>query len=94
MSYVFLRSIEAALMVNFTPISRQPTKCDMRTACVSNWALRAPLCIQENVMAQLARRREINVKLPMRPAFVDPGNTQHTPLTIKALRCYVLCKNE
>ncbi len=69
-------------MRNVTPISRQPAKCAMKTACVQSGALRAPLCIQGDVMAHFAGRREIGVKFPMRAASVDPKNTQHTPLTI------------
>ena len=68
-------------MENFTPISRQPAKCAMRTAWVHSGTLRAPLCIQGDVMAHFAGRREIGVKFPMRAASVDPKNTQHTPLT-------------
>ena len=56
-------------MGNFTPISRRPAKCAMRTAWVHSGALRAPLCIQGDVMAHFAGRREIGVKFPMRAAF-------------------------
>ena len=79
---MFLGSTEAALMGNFTPISRWPAKRAMKTACVHNCALRAPLCIQGDVMAHFAGRREIGVKFPMRAASVDPKSTQHTPVTI------------
>ena len=57
MCCVFLGSTEAALMGNFTPISRRPTKCAMRTACVHS----APLCIQGDVMAHFAGRRDISL---------------------------------
>ena len=69
-------------MGNLTPISRRHAKCVMRTAWVHSGALRAPLCIQGDIMAQFAGRREIGVKFPMRAASVDPKNTQHTALTI------------
>ena len=65
-----------------TPISRQSVKCAMSTVCVHSGALRAPLCIQGDVMAHFAGRREIGVKFPMRAASVDPKSTQHTPLPI------------
>ena len=68
-------------MENFTPISRRPAKCAMRTAWAHSGALRAQLHIQGNVMAHFASRREIGVKFPMRAASVDPKNTQLTPLT-------------
>ena len=61
-SCVLLGSTEAALMGNFTPISRQPAKRAMKTAWVHSGALRAPLCIQGDVMAHFASRREIGVK--------------------------------
>ena len=77
-----LGSTEAALMGNFTPISRRPAKSAMRTARVHSGALRAPLCTQGDVMAHFACQREIGVKFPMRAASVDPKSTQHTPLTI------------
>ena len=54
----------------------------MRTPCIHRRALRAPLCIQGDVMAQFAGRRETGVEYPMGAASVDPKNTQHTPLTI------------
>ena len=79
---VFLGSTEAALMGNFTPISRRPAKCAMRTAWVHSGALRAPLCIQGDVMAHFAGQREIGVKFSMRAASVEPKSTQLTPLTI------------
>ena len=79
---VLLGSTEAAFMGNFTPISRRPAKCAMRIAWVHSGALRAPLCIQGDVMAHFAGRREIGVKFPMRAASVDPKSTQLTPLTI------------
>ena len=78
-------STEAALIGNFTPISRQPAKCAMRTAWVRSGTLRAPLCIQGDVMAHFAGRREIGVTFPMRAASVDPKSTQHAPLTIGRL---------
>ena len=71
-------------MVNFTPISRRPAKCAMRTAWVHSGALRAPLCIQGDVMAHFAGRPEIGVEFSMRAASVDPKSTQLTPLTICA----------
>ena len=40
----------------------------MRTAWVGSGALRAPLCIQGDVMAHFAGRREISMKFPMRAA--------------------------
>ena len=79
---MLLGSTEAALMRNFTPISRRPAKCAMRTAWVHSGALRAPLCIQGDVMAHFAGRREVGVKFPIRAASVDPKSTQHTPLTL------------
>ena len=60
-SCVLLGSTEAALMGNFTPVSRRPAKCAMRIAWVHSGALRAPLCIQGDVMAHFAGRREIGV---------------------------------
>ena len=81
-SCVLLGSTEAALMGNFTPISRRSAKCAMRAAWVHSGALRAPLCVQGGVMAHFAGRREIGVKFPMRAASVDPKSTQVTPLTI------------
>ena len=66
-------------MGNLTPISRRPVRCSMRTAWVHSGALRAPLCIQGDVMAHSAGRREIGVKFSMRAASVDPRSTQHTP---------------
>ena len=68
-------------------ISRRLAKCATRTACVHSGALRAPLCIQGDVMARLAGRREIGVKFPMKAASVDPKSTQLTPLTT----CYSYC---
>ena len=56
-SCVLVGSTEAALMGNFTPISRRPTKGAMRSAWVHSGALRAPLCIQGDVMAHFAGRR-------------------------------------
>ena len=78
-SCVLLGSTEAALMGNFTPISRRPAKCAMRTAWVHSGALRAPLCIQGDVMAHFAVWREIDVKFAMRAASVDSKNTTHAP---------------
>ena len=76
---VFLGST-APLMGNVTPISRRPAKCTMRTACVYSGVLRAPLCIQGDVMAHFAGRREIGVNFPMRGASVDPRkHTTHAP---------------
>ena len=86
MNCALLGSTEAALMGYFTPISRRPAKCAMKTACVHNGALRAPLCIQGNVIAHFAGRREIGVKFPMRAASVDSKSRQHTPLTINVIR--------
>ena len=54
----------------------------MRIAWVHRGELRAPLCIQGDVMAHFAGRREIGVKFPVRAALVDPKSTQLTPLTI------------
>ena len=73
-------------MGNFTPISRRPAKCAMRTAWVHSGALRAPLCIQGDVMAHFAERREAGVKFPMGATAVGPKSTQHTPLTISVTR--------
>ena len=75
-------------MGNFTPISRRPQKCAMITAWIHNGELRAPLCIQGDVMAHFAGRREIGMKFPMRAASVDPKRTQHTPLTLKSISVY------
>ena len=75
---MLLGSTEAALIGNFTPISRWPATCAMRTAWVHNGALRASLCIQGDVMAHVAGRREIGVKFPMRAASADPKTTQRT----------------
>ena len=72
-------------MGNFTPISRRPAKCALKTARVQSGALRAPLCIQGDVMATFVAQREIGVKFPMRAASEEPQNTQHTPLTISHL---------
>ena len=66
-------------MENFTPISRRSAKCAMRTAWIHSGALRAPLCIQGDVMADFAGRREIGVKFRMGAASVDPKSTQLTP---------------
>ena len=77
---MLLGSTEAALMGNFTSISRRPAKCAMNTAWVHSGAVRAPLCPQGDVMAHFAGRREIGVKFPMRAASVDPNkNTTHAP---------------
>ena len=84
-SSVLLGSTEAALMGNFTPISRRSAKCAMRTAWLHSGALRAPLCIQGDVMAHFAGRREVGVKFPMRAASADPKNAQHTPVTTVSL---------
>ena len=65
-------------MGNLTPNSRQPAKCASKTAWVHSGALRAPLCIQGDVMAHFAGRREIGVKFPMRAASVDPKSQKHT----------------
>ena len=77
-------------MGNVTPISRRPAKRAMRAAWVHSGALRAPLCIQGNVMAHFAVQREIGVKFPMRAASQDPKSTQHTPLTIqkRSKKCF------
>ena len=67
-------------MGNFTPMSRRSAKCASRIAWVHSGALRAPLCIQGDVMAHFVGRREIGVKFPMRAASVDPKtHTTHTP---------------
>ena len=79
-SCVLLGSTEADLMGNFTPISRRPAKCAMRTAWVHSGALRAPLCIRGDVMAHFAGLREIGMKFPVSVASVDPTeNTTHAP---------------
>ena len=78
-SCVLLGSTEAALMGNFTPISRRPAKCAMRIAWVHSGALRAPLCIRGAVMAHSAARRAIGVKFPMREAPVDPKTNNTCP---------------
>ena len=65
MCCVFWGSTEAVLMGNFTPVSRQPAKCAMKTACVHSGALRAPLCIQGGVMAHFEGRREIGMEFPI-----------------------------
>ena len=62
---VLLGSTEAALMGNFTPISRRPAKCAMKTAWVHSGALRAPLCTQVVVMAHFADWLEIGVNISM-----------------------------
>ena len=58
-SCVLLGSTEDALTGNFTPISHGPAKCAMRIGWVHSGALRAPLCLQGDVMAHFAGRREI-----------------------------------
>ena len=81
-SYVLLGSTEAALMGNFTPISRRPAKCAMTSPWIHSGARSAPLCTQTILTAHFAGLREIGVKFPMRAASVDPKSTQLTPLTI------------
>ena len=49
-------------MGNFTPISRRPAKCAMKTACAHSGAL------QGDVMEHFAGQREISAKFPMRAA--------------------------
>ena len=62
-------------MGNFTPISRRPAKCAMRTACAHSGALRAPL-IQGDVMEHFAGWREIFQKSSLsRPQ----KHTTHAP---------------
>ena len=41
-----------------------------------------PHCIHGDVMAHVARRREVGVTFPMKAASVEARNIQHTPLTI------------
>ena len=53
------RSTVAALLGSFTPLSRRPATCAVKTARVRSGALRAPLCIQADIMAHFAGRREI-----------------------------------
>ena len=79
---MLLGSTEAALMGNFTPISRRPAKCAMTSPWIHSGARSAPLCTQAVLMAHFAGRREIGVKFPMTAASVDPKNAQHTALTI------------
>ena len=63
-------------MGNFTPISRQPAKYAMKSAWVHSGALRAPLCIQGDVMAHFAGRREISHE----SSFSRPQkHTTHAP---------------
>ena len=78
---MFLGSTEAALMGNFPPSPRGPTKCAMASPWIHSGARSAPLCTQAILMAHFAGRLEIGVKVPMRAASVDPKNTQHKPLT-------------
>ena len=56
---VFFGSTEAALMGNFTPISRWPAKCTMTSLWIHSCARSAPPCKQAVLMAQFAGRREI-----------------------------------
>ena len=81
---VLLGSTEAALMGNFTPISRRPAKCAMRTAWVHSgqWRAKRATVYPGDVIALFAGRLEIGVKFLMRAASVDPKSTQLTPLTI------------
>ena len=69
-------------MGNSTPISRRPAECARKIAWVHSGALRAPLCIQADVMVPFAGLCEIDVQFPMRAASVDPESTQHTPKKI------------
>ena len=55
-----------------------PPKSAMRTACVHSGALRAPPCIQGNVIAHFAGRHEIGGKFPLEQPQVDPKSTHHT----------------
>ena len=80
-SCVLLGSTQAALIGNFTPISRRPAKCAMTSPWIHSGARSAPLCIQGAFMARFAGQREIGVTFPRRAASVDPKSTQHTPLT-------------
>ena len=77
---MFLASTGAALMGNFTPISRQPAKYAMTSPWIHSGARSAPLCTQAVLMAHFAGRREIGVKFPIRAALVDPKSAQsHAP---------------
>ena len=82
MSCVLLGSTEAALMGNFTPISRRPAKCAMTPLWTHRGARSAPLRKPAVLIAHFAGRREIGVNFLMKAASVDTENTQHTTLTI------------
>ena len=55
---MLLGSTEAALMGNFTPISRRPAKCAMRIAWVHSGALRAPLWLDGALCAPIVPLRD------------------------------------
>ena len=84
-SYVLLGSTEAALMENFTPISRRPAKCAMTSPWIHSGARSAPLCTQAILMAHFAGQREIRVKFPMRAASVDPKKQKKVVSALKPI---------
>ena len=77
---VSLEFIEAALMEIFTPVSCRLTKCAMRIACVHSGALRALLCIQGDVRAHFAGRREVGIKFPAALAAWRPARRARASL--------------
>ena len=61
---------QAVLIDNFAEIPRTLGKIAMKSAWVHTGALRAPVCIQGQVMAIFARVRGISAKTSMRTAWV------------------------
>ena len=69
--------IEALLMAIIANILRPLAKSPMRTAWIHGGALRAPPCIEGEVMGDFARGREIFAIIAMRIASIRIGSTQY-----------------
>ena len=79
-------------MDNLAEIPRTLVKIAMRSAWVHTGALRAPVCIQGEVMAMFARVRGISTKLSMKTAWVrqgpyNTGSCQLPEWHLRACRC-------
>ena len=69
--------IEAILMAIIANISRPLAKSLMRTPSIHGGALRAPPCIEGEVMGDFARGREIIALFVMKIASIRIDSTQY-----------------
>ena len=74
--------IEAILMAIIANISRPLAKSVMRTAWIHGGALRAPPCIEGEVMGDFAMGCELFAIFPMKGTWLHAKTTQHNAMSI------------